>query len=66
MIEDAARAYGARWLVVSQLAGETRAPLGLWDGGRAVDEEGNMADWLAEEAAFETDFVRIYEILPES
>ena len=63
VIEEVARAYGARWLVVSRLAGETRAPLGLWDGGRAVDADGNAADWLASEPAYETDSVRVFEIL---
>ena len=63
VIEDVARAYGARWLVVSRLAGETRAPLGLWEGGNAVDADGNEADWLAPEPAYETENVRVFEIL---
>jgi len=63
VIESAARAYGARWLVVSQLSSELRAPLGLWDGGAAIDGQGNAADWLAREPSFETDSVRIFEIL---
>jgi 4-amino-4-deoxy-L-arabinose transferase-like glycosyltransferase len=63
VIEAAARAYDVRWLVVSRLAGETRAPLGLWDGGRAVDAAGNRADWLADSPAFETDTVRVFEVL---
>lgn len=63
VIESAARAYGARWLVVSQLSSELRAPLGLWEGGAAVDDQGNAADWLAREPSFETDSVRIFEIL---
>lgn len=63
VIENVARAYGARWLVISRLAGETRAPLGLWDGGAAVDDEGNRADWLSRDPAFETDSVRVFEIL---
>lgn len=46
--------------------GETRAPLGLWDGGAAVDDEGNRADWLSRDPAFETDSVRVFEILRSS
>ena len=65
VIERAARAYDAKWLVVSRLAGETRAPLGLWDGGHAVDAHGNRADWLAAEPTFEADSVRVFELLPE-
>jgi hypothetical protein len=60
----AARAYGAQWLVISRQADEMRAPLGLWDGGAATDSDGNRADWLAAEAEFETESVRIFEILP--
>jgi hypothetical protein len=63
VIQDAARAYGARWLVVSRLEGETRAPLGLWDGGSALDEDGNRADWLAAEPSFESESVRVFEIV---
>ena len=63
IIAEVAEAYGAEWLVVSRLAGETRAPLGLWDGGRAVDDLGNRADWLARDPAFETDSVRVFEVL---
>jgi 4-amino-4-deoxy-L-arabinose transferase-like glycosyltransferase len=63
VIEQVARAYDVEWLVISQLEEETRAPLGLWDGGRAVDEQGNRADFLADEPAFQTDAVRIFEVL---
>jgi 4-amino-4-deoxy-L-arabinose transferase-like glycosyltransferase len=63
VIEQAGRAYGVRWLVISRLPEETRAPLGLWDGGRAVDAHGNRADWLANDPAFETDTVRVFEVL---
>lgn len=66
VIEEVARAYDARWLVISQIEGESRAPLGLWDGGMAVDEFGNRADWLAAEPVLDTARLRIFEILPES
>jgi hypothetical protein len=65
VIEEVARAYGAEWLVISQVEGEFRAPLGLWDGGRAVDDLGNRADWLAIEPSLDIPNLRIYEILPE-
>lgn len=63
VIEEAVRAYDVQWLVVSQLADETRAPLGLWEGGRAVDNQGNRARFLAVEPAFQTDSVRIFQIV---
>ena len=65
VVEEAARAYDARWLVISQLEGEFRAPLGLWDGGDAIDAEGNRADWLATEPSLDEEKLRIFEILPE-
>lgn len=64
VIEEVVRAYGVEWVVVTQLRDELRAPLGLWDGGRALDEQGNRADWLAAEPAYETENVRIFEVLP--
>lgn len=64
VIEEVIRAYEVKWLVVSQLANELRAPLGLWEGGRAVDAFGNPADFLADDPAFETDAVRIFEVVP--
>jgi hypothetical protein len=53
VIEEIALAYEARWLVVQLTEGATTDPLGLWDGGNAVDAEGNHAEWIADEPAFE-------------
>lgn len=64
VIEDAVRAYDVEWVVVTRLASELRAPLGLWDGGRAVDDDGNRADFLANAPAFEADDVRVFEVVP--
>jgi 4-amino-4-deoxy-L-arabinose transferase-like glycosyltransferase len=64
VIEQAIRAYDVEWLVVSQQANELRAPLELWEGGRAVDREGNRADFLTPEPVFETESVRIFGVVP--
>ncbi|MDP9269421.1 MAG: glycosyltransferase family 39 protein [Chloroflexota bacterium] len=64
VVARAARAYGARWLVVNIRPGESGDPLGLWQGGDSVDGEGNRADWLATTPTFEAAGVRVYEILP--
>ncbi len=64
VIEEAVRAYDVEWVVVSQQANELRAPLGLWEGGNAVDAEGNRADFLETEPAFETENVRIFAVVP--
>lgn len=64
VIEEVVRAYDVKWIVSTRLREELGAPLGLWDGGAAVDEFGNRADWLATEPALETDIVKIFEVLP--
>lgn len=64
VIEEVIRAYDVRWVVVARSAGELRAPLGLWEGGRAVDDDGNRADFLADTPAIETEDVRIFEVMP--
>lgn len=63
VIEEVARAYDARWLVITLRGDDPIDPLGLWNGGAAVDQYGNHADWLASEPSFEADGVRVWEIL---
>lgn len=56
-------AYGARWVVVTLAPGETRDPLGLWDGASAVDSAGGHPDFLPSEPAFEAPGVRVFEVV---
>jgi hypothetical protein len=63
VIEDVVRAYDVRWVIVALREEATTDPLGLWDGGEAVDSEGNQADWLADEPAFEADGVRVFAVV---
>jgi hypothetical protein len=65
VIEDVVRGYSVRWVIVTLRDGAAIDPLGLWEGGNAVDGDGNHADWLATNPAFETDGVRIYAVLDE-
>ena len=65
VIAAAAEAYDVRWMVVTRMETETRAPLGLWEGGDAIDAKGNRADFLASEPAFESGSVRVFEVLQE-
>jgi hypothetical protein len=58
------RRAGVRWVVVALREDATSDPLGLWEGGNAVDDQGNRADWMSTEPAFEADTVRIFEVLP--
>jgi hypothetical protein len=64
VIGDVAAAYDVRWFVAQRQArGPAIEPQGLWDGGNAVDDAGNRAEWLATEPAFEEGLVRVYEVL---
>lgn len=63
VIRDVAEAYDVRWFVAQrQTRGPPVEPQGLWEGGSAVDDQGNRADWLANEPAYGDDVVRIYEV----
>jgi 4-amino-4-deoxy-L-arabinose transferase-like glycosyltransferase len=64
VIEDVVRAYDVRWVVVALREDASTDPLGLWEGGNAVDAAGNRADWMSSEPAFEADGVRIFAVLP--
>lgn len=65
VIEEVVRAYDVEWVVVTLREDATIDPLGLWEGGHAVDGEGNPAPWLADEPAFEAEGVRIYAVVDE-
>lgn len=56
-------AYDVRWVVVTLARGESRDPLGLWEGAAAVDVEGNHPDFLPDQPAFADAGVRVYEVV---
>ncbi len=65
IVGQVARAYRIRWFVAQlQARGPVVEPQGLWEGGNAVDPEGNRAEWLARVPAYDDGRVRIYEVLP--
>ena len=65
VIGEVARAYGARWYVAQlQAVGPAIEPLGLWEGGRSVDADGNRAAWLEPDPAFEGPGLRVYRVVP--
>jgi hypothetical protein len=66
VIEEVVRAYDVRWVIVTLREDATIDPLGLWEGGDAVDGDGNQATWLADEPTFEAPGVRIFAVLPPS
>ena len=64
VVEEVVRAYEVRWVVVTLEPGETRDPLGLWDGAAGVDSTGTSPAFLTAEPAYEADGVRVYEVTP--
>jgi hypothetical protein len=65
IIGEVVRAYDVRWVVVTLAPGESRDPLGLWDGAAATDSAGNHPDFLPAVPAFDAPRVRVYEISGE-
>jgi hypothetical protein len=58
-------AYEVRWVVVTLSPGQTRDPLGLWEGAAAVDSAGEHPDFLSPDPAFEAPGVRVFEVRVE-
>ena len=56
-------AYEVAWVIVTLRDGETRDPLGLWDGARATDGDGNHPTFLDTRPAFDAPGVRVYAVL---
>jgi hypothetical protein len=56
-------AYDVRWVVVTLRPGETRDPLGLWDGAAGTDGAGVHPNFLPAQPAFEAPGVRVYEVV---
>jgi len=56
-------AYNVQWLVVTLRPGETRDPLGLWDGAAATDAAGDHPDFLPARPDFAAPGVRVYHVL---
>jgi 4-amino-4-deoxy-L-arabinose transferase-like glycosyltransferase len=62
VVDRVVDAYHVRWVVVILGPGETRDPLGLWDGAAATDVGGAHPAFLPAAPAFEADGVRIYPV----
>ena len=56
-------AYHVRWVVVTLAPGETRDPLGLWEGASATDASGNHPDFLQAAPDYESPRVRVFEVV---
>ena len=58
-------AYRVRWVVVTLAPGETRDPLGMWDGASATDLGGNHPDFLRDAPDYDSPRVRVFEVVDE-
>lgn len=56
-------AYRVEWVVVTLQPGETRDPLGLWDGAAATDAHGDHPDFLPAAPDFSAPRVRVYHVV---
>lgn len=62
-IGQVVEAYGVRWVVVTLAPGQTRDPLGLWDGAAGTDSTGAHPGFLPQAPAFEAPGVRVFEVV---
>jgi hypothetical protein len=62
VIDDVVRAYDVKWLIVTLDEGETRDPLGLWEGATATDINGDHPAFITGDPAFEAEDVRVFEV----
>jgi 4-amino-4-deoxy-L-arabinose transferase-like glycosyltransferase len=62
-IGQVVEAYQVRWVVVTLSPGQTRDPLGLWDGAAGTDSTGAHPDFLPADPAFEAPGVRVYQVV---
>jgi len=65
VIGEVVDAYDVRWVVVTLGPGQTRDPLGLWDGAAATDAAGSHPNFLPAQADFVAPGVRVYRVVPD-
>lgn len=56
-------AYHVAWVVVTLQPGETRDPLGLWDGAAGTDASGAHPDFLPAAPGYSAPRVRVYHVV---
>ncbi len=65
VIGQVVRGYDVAWVVVTLAPGETRDPLGLWDGASGTDAAGNHPDFLPDVPSFDAPRVRVYRVVQQ-
>ena len=56
-------AYRVEWVVVTLRPGETRDPLGLWDGAAGTDAAGHHPDFLPATPDYSAPRVRVFHVV---
>jgi 4-amino-4-deoxy-L-arabinose transferase-like glycosyltransferase len=57
------RAYHVDWVVVTLRPGESRDPLGLWDGAAGTDAAGDHPDFLPAQPDYSAPGVRVFHVV---
>jgi 4-amino-4-deoxy-L-arabinose transferase-like glycosyltransferase len=63
VIGQVVAAYRVEWVVVTLQPGETRDPLGLWDGAAGTDASGDHPDFLPAAPAYSAPRVRVFHVV---
>jgi hypothetical protein len=62
VVDQVVQLYDVRWVVVTLEPGETSDPLGLWDGGSAIDVTGHHPRFLPAGPVYEAPGVRVFVV----
>jgi 4-amino-4-deoxy-L-arabinose transferase-like glycosyltransferase len=65
LIGEVVDAYRVEWVVVTLPPGESRDPLGLWDGAAGTDASGAHPDFLPAAPAFSAPRVRVFHVVAD-
>ena len=63
VISKVVDAYRVEWVVVTLRPGETRDPLGLWDGAAGTDAAGDHPDFLPATPDYAAPRVRVFHVV---
>lgn len=64
MIAEVVDAYDVRWVIVMRSGPDATDPLGMWEGSGSTDRDGNAPGFLPDAPAYDSDDLRIFEVVP--
>jgi hypothetical protein len=62
VVDQVVQLYDVTWVVVTLEPGESRDPLGLWEGASATDVTGHHPRFLPDQPLFEAPGVRVFAV----